>query len=135
MIDKYNKLIYNFFDWVYDKLEIVLKNDIDFVNKKELEIKKYFTPSFIFARIKAIQGGSLMAPEDIFTTMVDENARLDIIRNNPKLEDKLSKLIELLEKDIPVSDKLKREIMSLATGEVLSKPLEIKSKELICINI
>jgi len=125
LVENYNLLIKDFFDWVYNNIEVVLKKDIEFVNNKELEIKKHFTPAFIFARVKAIQGGSLLPPEDIFTTLVDEDKRQEILKNTPALKDKLIKLTELLKQEIPINEQLEKEIMSLVTGEILSKPIEI----------
>jgi len=125
LVENYNLIVTGFFDWVYNNLEVVLKNDIEFVKIKELEIKKYFTPAFIFARIKAIQGGSLLPPEDIFSTLVNEDKRQEIIKNNQTLKDRLIKLTKLLKQEIPINIELEKEIMSLSTGDVLSKPTEI----------
>jgi len=99
---KYEVIIKMFFEWLYDKLKEIHKNDIATVNEKTNAIRKVWIPTSISGTIQIYKFGN-MQPDSIFAGSI-----------------KPEKFKEISESKLPMNEKLKlylTEIKDIELGE------------------
>jgi len=109
----YIELIHLFYHWVYSNLSEIHKNDLVKVNNKRREGRKSLIPLVLKANIALYKEGNMGEPDVIFNNTMNGEVFNKIKKENEDIKKRIQTLVEYLDKDIGLSDELKKEILGL----------------------